>query len=61
MPPQDKYKLVRLQQKEPAFGRQKKQFIAEGDNYTKTMFRPMPKVDEAEQAASNGNNSLFPN
>lgn len=61
LPPQDKYKLVRLQQKEPAFGRQKKQFIAEGDNYTKTMFRPMPKVDETEQAASNGNNSLFPN
>ena len=47
-PPQDKYKLVRLQLKDPAYGRQKKQFIADSDTYTKTTFRPMAKADEVE-------------
>jgi cell division protein FtsZ len=47
-PPQDKYKLVRLQQKEPAYGRQKRQFIADSDTYTKTTFRPIAKSDEVE-------------
>ena len=47
-PPQDKYMLVRLQQKEPAYGRQKMQLIAESDTHTKTNFRPMTKVEEVE-------------
>ena len=47
-PPQDKYKLVRLQLKDPAYGRQKRQFIADSDTYTKTTFRPIAKADEVE-------------
>ena len=47
-PPQDKYKLVRLQQIEPAYGRQKQQFVADSDTHTKTIFRPMAKVEEVE-------------
>ena len=47
-PPQDKYMLVRLQQKEPAYGRQKMQLIADSETHTKTNFRPMAKVEEVE-------------
>ena len=47
-PPQDKYELVRLQMKGPAYGRQKRQFIAESETHAKTNFRPMAKVEEVE-------------
>ena len=60
-PPQDKYKLVRLQQKEPAFGRQKQQFLADSDTLIKTTFRPIAKAEDSEQAAVESYNSLFPN
>ena len=49
-PPQDKYKLVRMQQLEPAYTRQKQQFVAGGDSHTKTVFRPM--VTRAEEGDS---------
>ena len=49
-PPQDKYKLVRMQQLEPAYTRQKQQFVAGGDSHTKTVFRPM--VARAEEGDS---------
>ena len=49
-PPQDKYKLVRVQQIEPAYTRQKQQFVAGGDSHTKTVFRPM--VTRAEEGDS---------
>jgi cell division protein FtsZ len=48
-PPQDKYKLVRMQQVEPAYTRQKQQFVAESDTHTKTTFRPIvSRVEEVE-------------
>jgi hypothetical protein len=34
--------------KGPAYGRQKRQFIAESETHTKTNFRPMAKVEEVE-------------
>ena len=46
-PPQDRYKLVHIQKKDPAYTRQKTQFSAESETQTRTTFRPIQKQEES--------------
>lgn len=60
-PPQDKYKLVRLQQVEPAYSRQKTQFSVESETQTRTQFRPIARQEETPMAEVESSGSLFQN
>ncbi|MEE0863642.1 MAG: cell division protein FtsZ [Alistipes sp.] len=60
LPPQDKYKLVRLQQVEPAYSRQKTQFSVESETQTRTQFRPMSRREEVTNDVESSG-SLFQN
>lgn len=46
-PPQDRYKLVHIQKKDPAYTRQKTQFSVESETQTRTTFRPIQKQEES--------------
>jgi cell division protein FtsZ len=53
-PPQDRYKLVHLQKKDPAYTRQKVQLLAVSDTQTKTNFRPTQRQEEVAPSNMNG-------
>ena len=60
-PPQDKYKLVRQQQVDPAYTRQRTEFMTDSESQTRTQFRPCSRREEVEQVEpESNNNSLFP-
>ncbi len=46
-PPQDRYKLVHIQKKDPAYTRLKTQFSAESETQTRTTFRPIQKQEDS--------------
>ena len=53
-PPQDRYKLVHLQKKDPAYTRLKSQFSAESETQARTTFRPIQKQEEVVQSNISG-------
>ncbi|MBR4952572.1 MAG: cell division protein FtsZ [Alistipes sp.] len=53
-PPQDRYKLVHLQKKDPAYTRQKVQLLAVSDTQTKTNFRPTQRQEDVAPSNMNG-------
>ncbi len=57
-PPQDKYKLVHIQKKDPAYTRIKTQFSAESETQTRTTFRPIQRPDDGVVNNINGNPTL---
>ena len=46
-PPQDRYKLVHIQKKDPAYTRLKTQFSVESETQTRTTFRPIQKQEDS--------------
>ena len=53
-PPQDRYKLVHIQKKDPAYTRVKTQFSAESETQTKTTFRPIQRQEEVAPSNISG-------
>ena len=53
-PPQDRYKLVHLQKKDPAYTRLKSQFSAESETQARTTFRPIQKQEEVAPSNISG-------
>ena len=58
-PPQDRYKLVHIQKKDPAYGRMKIQFMDASANQAKTTFRPIQRQeDDVVNTINYGNPTL---
>ena len=53
-PPQDRYKLVHIQKKDPAYTRTKTQFSVESETQARTTFRPIQRQEEVAPSNISG-------